>query len=117
MTYTVFKHQHGENETDDYAPGRGGYKYVLVPAPPEEAVVWWEDEFDTDPTEWRPGEYPEVEGGEAWSVSEALTDEKARAHCGEMELDQGGIGVPMKRYYTWDELKGRLDVWVVEDEV
>jgi hypothetical protein len=115
MTYTVFEYQgHGDNETDDLAPGRGGYKYVLVNEPPEEAVLWWEDTFGQDPTEWRPGEYPETDGGEAWDVSEALTEEQARAHCGELELEAGGIGVPMKRKYTWDELRGRLDVWVVQ---
>lgn len=113
MTYTVFTHQHGDNETDDIAPGRGGYTTVLVPAPPEEAVLWWEEKLGKDPT--RTCSWPEYREETVWKISEALTEEEARKHCGEMTLDQGGIGVPSKRYYTWDELRGRLDVWVVEE--
>lgn len=114
MTYTVLKHQHGKNETDDISPGRGGYSTVLVNEEPADAIAWWEDTFGKDPTEFRPGKYPEVEGGEAWTVEEALTEEEARKHCGEITLDQGGIGSPMTRHYSWEELRGRLDVWVVQ---
>ena len=114
MTYTVITHNHGDNETDDIAPGRGGYSNVLVPLPPEEAAVWWEEKFDQE-ADRMAMPYPESRVEEAWHVTEALTEEEARKHCGEMKLDAGGIGSPMKRYYTWDELRGRLDVWVVEE--
>lgn len=117
MTWTVFEHNHGENETDDLAPGRGGYKYVLVPTRLVEAVGWWEETFEKEPGRMEMP-YPESAVEQAWVVEEYQRDERARAHCGELELDQGGIGSPMKRLYTWNELHGRLDVWVVdEDEV
>ena len=114
MTYTVFEHNKGDNETDDLAPGRGGYSKVLVSLPPEEAVLWWEDRFGQEPDRIAMP-YPESEPEEAWQVSEAFTEEEARKHCGELTMDEGGIGVPMTRYYTWDELRGRLDVWVVDE--
>lgn len=116
-TFTVLENNAGKNETLDIAPGRGGYSTVIIPMPPEEAVVWWEERFGKEPDRIEMP-YPESEPREAWNISEALNEEQARKHCGEMTLDQGGIGSPMKRYYTWDELRGRLDVWVVgADEV
>lgn len=115
MTYTVFEHNHGENETQDMAPGRGGYSKVLVPLPPEEAVLWWEEMFGQEPDRIAQP-YVSSRAAEAWNISEELSREKARQHCGELTLDEGGIGVPMTRYYTWSELNGRLDIWAVGDD-
>lgn len=116
MTWTVFEHNVGENETTDNAPGWGGYKYVLVPLGVERAVPWWEDTFGKDPT--RLTRWPEYDTEDAWHVTEYQDPDRAREQCGQMTLDEGGIGVPKQRHYTWAELRGRLDVWVVTvDEV
>lgn len=111
MTWTVFEHQTGLNETDDDAPGRGGYKYVLVPLDSERATEWWVDEYGADPHRYH--SYPETEMRHIWSVEQYENPGDARAVCGEMVLDEGGIGVPKHRLYTWAELNGRLDVRVV----
>jgi hypothetical protein len=117
MTWTVFEHQYGDNETDDDSPGRGGYKYVLFEGTIEVALWWWT---------WTYGEYPErgvmpdphddpawLE--KAWSV-EKMSKKAARRAPGEKTLDKGGVGVPYTETFTWDELRGRLDVKVVERE-
>lgn len=115
MTWTVFEHQHGDNETTDDAPGRGGYKYVLVPVDAETAVEWWLDEYDADPTrEVTPSPRDDPAWFErTWDVSDHVSPDTARGRCGELELKTGGIGSPMTRKYTWAELNGRLDVRVV----
>jgi hypothetical protein len=118
MTWTVFEHQFGDNETVEDAPGRGGYKYVFVPMPAPQAVEWWRDEYDEDPKrEVMPDPHDDAAWmEEAWTLSQYQDDEEARTACGEMELDQGGIGSPMRRAYTWSELRGRLDVRIVADD-
>lgn len=115
MTWTIFTDNHGQNETEDDAPGRGGYSTVLVPVDRDTAVDWWQEEYERDPTRMEMP-YPESTVEEAWTVEEVDTSEAAREACGEMTLDKGGIGAPAKRLYTWDELHGRLDVRVVDEE-
>lgn len=80
---------------------------MLVPLPAEDAALWWEDEYGKEPGRGA--------DEQAWSIESYEQADDARAQCGELELDQGAIGSPMKRLYTWDELKGRLDVRVVDD--
>lgn len=115
MTWTVFEHNAGENETTEDAPGRGGYKYVLVPLSKDPAIEWWLGEYGTDPCR---KEYTDewghrLDGERAWHCRERDMPEQVRSHCGEVEMDAGGIGVPRTRYYTWAELNGRIDVRVV----
>jgi hypothetical protein len=121
MTWTVFERNAGQNETTEDAPGRGGYKYVLVPLPSEEAIEWWEDEYDENPRrKCYMNKYGDRiwDGEQAWHYREREDPDEVRSHCGEIEMEAGGIGVPMTRRYTWSELKGRLDVKVVTaDEV
>lgn len=114
MTWTVFEHHHGTNETTEYAPGRGGYKYVLVPLGAEQAVPWWENTFGDDPT--RLTQWPESDTEDAWHINEYQDPEAARRQCGQLTMDEGGIGVPRTRHYTWNELVGRIDVFVVTAE-
>lgn len=114
MTWTVFEHNVGNNETTNHAPGRGGYSYVLVPLGVERAVPWWEDTFENDPT--RLTRLPEYDTAEAWNTIEHQDPEMARNECGEKTLEAGGIGVPKTRYYTWPELRSRIDVKVVTAE-
>lgn len=111
MVWTVLEHQYGDNETTDDAPGRGGYKYVLVPVGAVDAVEWWLDEYGRDP-----GRLAPHEDENAWHISEHDSPKSARARCGELELNTGGIGSPMTRKYTWAELNGRLDCRVVTAE-
>jgi hypothetical protein len=112
MTWTVFEHQVGRNETDDDAPGRGGYKYVLVPLDAESATAWWTKEYGEDPS--RPPSYPEYGVDDhTWTAAQVDEPDDVRAQCGVVEVDGGGIGVPKTRLYTWNELRGRLDVRVV----
>jgi hypothetical protein len=117
MTVTLFHGSIGQNETTDDAPGRGGYSKVIVPLPKDEAIEWWENEYDDNPE--RIPRYPEYGADrQAWDVTEFEDDEDARKQCGEKTLQKGGIGSPMTEHYTWDELNGRLDVRVVsEDEL
>lgn len=116
MTWTVFEHNVGSNETDEDAPGRGGYSIVLVELAENNALDWWEDEYDRDPTRFC--SWPEIQSEQVWTVEQRGDPDEARRACGEMELDEGGIGVPMTRLYTWGELRSRLDVRVVAaDEV
>lgn len=121
MTWTVFQHQAGHNETSEMAPGRGGYKYVMVPTDMESAINWWETTFDGHPATERPVDqyepgYSSWDNG--WSGETFDSEREARLVAGQKMLEQGGIGSPMKEAYTWPELYGRLDVWVVTaDEV
>lgn len=111
MTYTVFVHIAGDNETLDVAPGRGGYSIVIVDLPPEKAAVWWENEFGKDPDRTAVS-HQEVHGDQAWEIHEAHTEDDAREYCGTKELQEGAIGVVKERLWTWNELEGRLDVGV-----
>lgn len=111
MTWTVFKHNHGDNETEDFAPGRGGYSTVLVEADSEAAMEWWAEEYGEDPHRYT--SYPDAD--HVWSVEQYEDPEGARKQCGKLAMERGGVGSPMKRLYSWDELRGRLDVQVVEE--
>lgn len=112
--WTVFERNTGHNETTDDAPGRGGYSHVLVPLDSERATEWWSEEYDNDPHRY--SSYPETRDEHAWHVEQYDDPEDARAQCGEMTLDEGAVGVPKKRLYTWAELRGRLDVRIVTAE-
>lgn len=111
MTWTVFSHHVGHNETEDDAPGRGGYSKVLVPLDIERATEWWADEYGKDPHRYCT--YPECPMEHVWEVEAFDNPHDVRAQCGEITLDEGGIGVPKTRLYKWGELNGRLDVRVV----
>jgi hypothetical protein len=117
MTWTVFQHQAGPNATEDHAPGRGGYTYVLVPLRRSHAIDWFESTYGENPTRMVP--WPEFgPDSQVWTDDEYDDPADARRACGQLELDQGGIGSPMMRDYTWAELYQRFDVKVVTaDEV
>lgn len=112
MTWTVFEHHVGRNETTDEAPGRGGYKYVLFDGPIEEALWWWTWHYSSDPQ--RRCSYPEHTGEPVWKI-ETMSEEGARHVVGEKTVMEGGVGVEETEPYTWSELNGRLDVNVVKD--
>lgn len=111
MTWTVFTHQHGENETRDDAPGRGGYSTVLIEADPLTADAWWEATYETEPD--RHVTNPRYESGRAWDIETFEDPDRARAVCGHKTLREGAIGIPSTRPFTWNEIRSRLDVRVV----
>lgn len=116
MTWTVFQHQTGDNETTDDAPGRGGYSLVLVEADCGTAAEWWEQTYGKEPMRHAETYEPRHDGDVAWAGIEVEDEEDARAMCGEVVEAKGAIGIDSTRLYTWNELDGRLDTRVVRRE-
>jgi len=105
MTWTVFEHLDGPNPTARDAPGRGGCKYVVANAGKRLLATLAEERYGVNPLE-----------ADNWSVTEYETADEAREACGEIEVEAGGIGNPMTRARTMEELHGSLDTWVLQEQ-
>lgn len=87
MTWTIFEHNFGPNETD--------YKNVVVNAGRETAISWWEQHYDADPTRY--DGWPDTDIRKAWDITEVADEEAVFAEFPDIELESGGIGSPKTR--------------------
>lgn len=99
--WTVFEHVEGPNDTTEHAPGRGGFKYVVVNADSEMAAELFEAKFGFEPHE-------------SWDAHVVESEDAARELCGEITVEGGAIGIEQTRARSMGELHGSLDVHVMQ---
>lgn len=112
MTWTLFRHNIGPNETKEAQTRSGKFQYVAVQAEQQTAITWWEDEFDADPT--RMDGWPETEFDEAWFITSFENEDGLLDHFPNIEVESGGIGVRRTRPRRMKDLRTNDKTLVVQ---
>lgn len=104
MTWTVFRHNFGPNETHGSQTRSGQYAFVVVQTDEQTAIDWWEKRFDADPTRY--DGWPDTTMEKAWNINEIEDEEALLDSLDDIEVESEAIGAVKSRPSRMQDIQG-----------